>query len=90
MLVIRGANSDLLSTATVAAMQNRPGGLEVVEVADEGHAPRLTEPELITQIAAFIAKCDETKRDETKYGGDEEYDGDKPDGVAVGEPSTQS
>src|SRR5262249_33368737 len=58
VMVIRGANSDILSAATVEAMRKRPHALEVVEVPDEGHAPRLAGSLTIGRIAAFIASCD--------------------------------
>jgi pimeloyl-ACP methyl ester carboxylesterase len=58
MLVIRGANSDVLSAATVAAMRERRPDLQAIEVADQGHAPFLEGDELLQQIAGFVAACD--------------------------------
>src|SRR5262252_2776793 len=60
VMVIRGAKSDILSAATVEAMRERRRALEVVEVPDEGHAPRLAGSLTIGRIAAFIASCDAT------------------------------
>src|SRR5260221_6880896 len=57
-MVVRGTKSDILSQATVKAMRDGRGSLDVVEVADEGHAPRLTQPQTAIRIAAFIASCD--------------------------------
>jgi pimeloyl-ACP methyl ester carboxylesterase len=57
LLVVRGANSDLLSAATVAAMQVRRRSMDVIEVPDQGHAPLLVEPEIIERISAFVAAC---------------------------------
>jgi pimeloyl-ACP methyl ester carboxylesterase len=57
MLVIRGANSDLLSADTVAAMRARRAHLDVIEVADQGHAP-LLEGDLVSQIVGFVDKCE--------------------------------
>jgi pimeloyl-ACP methyl ester carboxylesterase len=58
VMVVRGANSDILSAATVHAMRERRRSLEVVEVADEGHAPRLSDASTSNRIAAFVAACD--------------------------------
>src|SRR5499427_11068135 len=58
VMVVRGTNSDILSTATVQAMRERRRSLEVVEVADEGHAPRLSDAATTSRIAAFVASCD--------------------------------
>jgi pimeloyl-ACP methyl ester carboxylesterase len=57
MLVVRGANSDLLSSETVASMRARRAHLDVIEVADQGHAP-LLEGELVRQIVSFVGKCE--------------------------------
>jgi len=58
VLVIRGANSDILSAATVNAMRARHPGLAVIEVADQGHVPFLDGTELIERIAEFVRGCD--------------------------------
>jgi pimeloyl-ACP methyl ester carboxylesterase len=58
VMVIRGANSDLLSPATVEAMRTHHPGLDVVEVPDEGHAPLLAGDQIIGRIAAFAKACD--------------------------------
>src|SRR5207245_6914362 len=55
VMVVRGSNSDILSPATVAAMRARRRRLDVVEVADEGHRPRLSDPQRAGRIAAIVA-----------------------------------
>jgi hypothetical protein len=40
-------------------MRARRRKLDVVEVADEGHPPRLGTPDLIRRIAAFCRGCDQ-------------------------------
>jgi pimeloyl-ACP methyl ester carboxylesterase len=57
MLVVRGANSDLLSAETVAAMRARRAEMDIIEVADQGHAP-LLEGQLVRQIVRFVEKCE--------------------------------
>jgi pimeloyl-ACP methyl ester carboxylesterase len=58
VMVVRGANSDILSAATVQAMRERRRSLEVAEVADEGHAPALRDAATCSRVAAFVAACD--------------------------------
>lgn len=54
MQLLRGALSDLLSPDTVAKMAARHPGLDVVEVADQGHAPLLEDTPTLDAIVAFL------------------------------------
>jgi pimeloyl-ACP methyl ester carboxylesterase len=54
MLAIRGANSDVLSAATLERMGREKPGLVALTVANRGHAPLLDEPECVTAIDAFL------------------------------------
>ncbi len=58
LLLLHGENSDILSAETVAAMRARRASLEVVTVADQGHAPILTTPDLIERIVSFVISCE--------------------------------
>ena len=54
VLAIRGAHSDILSSATLARMQQAQPGLRVLTVPNRGHAPLLDEPECVAAIDDFL------------------------------------
>jgi len=58
LMVIRGGLSDILSAETVAEMCSRRPGLEVLDVADQGHPPLLAEPRVLAAISDFVLRCD--------------------------------
>jgi pimeloyl-ACP methyl ester carboxylesterase len=60
MLVIRGANSDILSAETVEGMAARHPGMRIVVVPDEGHVPVLA-GDIVTTVAQFVTACDNTR-----------------------------
>lgn len=59
LMVIRGANSDLLSEKTVDEMQRRHTMLTRVTVANEGHAPLLRDALTMAAIVSFFAASDD-------------------------------
>ena len=58
VMAIRGANSDILSAATLARMDAEHPGLVKVEVAGEGHPPLLVRRTMLEKIAAFVATAE--------------------------------
>jgi pimeloyl-ACP methyl ester carboxylesterase len=57
LLVIRGANSNILSAATVSAMRARHPKMQSIEVADQGHVPVLEGNDIIRPIVEFVGSC---------------------------------
>ena len=62
LLAVRGANSDLLSAATLAAMAERWPGCEAATVPGQGHAPLLADAPTLQRIDAFLARADAEHR----------------------------
>lgn len=58
LLAIRGANSDILSAATLKEMQRRHPNCETLTVADQGHAPLLKDHATISAIYQFLLTHD--------------------------------
>ena len=56
LALIRGANSDLLSTATAEEMVRRRPDMVFAEVPDRAHVPFLDEPESLAAIRAWLAR----------------------------------
>lgn len=57
LAVIHGKQSDILSAATVAEMQQRHPGLLATTLADRAHVPFLDEPEALATIRAWLELC---------------------------------
>jgi pimeloyl-ACP methyl ester carboxylesterase len=53
-LLLRGADSDLLSPATAQAMAGRGPRARVVEFAGVGHAPTLVQPDQVQAVREFL------------------------------------
>jgi pimeloyl-ACP methyl ester carboxylesterase len=58
LMVLRGENSDILSTATVEEMRRRHPNIATHTVRWEGHAPLLRDAHTIEVVGAFLAGCD--------------------------------
>jgi pimeloyl-ACP methyl ester carboxylesterase len=58
LLAIRGANSDILSEATLARMHARHPRLQGITVRGQGHAPLLKDAPTIAAIGEFLARTD--------------------------------
>ena len=58
-LVLRGANSDLLSAETVSEMGRRHPDLSAHVVPDEGHAPLLRDAPTQAVIQEFLLRTDD-------------------------------
>lgn len=54
ILIVRGAESDVLSAETTARMLNVQRGARLVEVPGVGHAPSLVEPQALAAIREFL------------------------------------
>jgi pimeloyl-ACP methyl ester carboxylesterase len=59
VLVLRGANSDLLSAETLVAMEATHPDLEAVIVPDQGHVPALRGREMIQRLRRFMIRAEE-------------------------------
>jgi len=56
VLVIRAANSDILSVGTIAAMQATHPGLVAINLPNRGHPPFLNEPAAVRAIDIFLTR----------------------------------
>ena len=54
-LLLRGADSDLLSHSTAIAMTQRGPGAHLIEFPGVGHAPTLVAPDQIDAVTAFLS-----------------------------------
>ena len=61
LLLIRGADSDLLSPGTVAEMRTAQPEMTVAEVPGVGHAPALSEPAARAALEAFFTSAKEER-----------------------------
>jgi cobalt-zinc-cadmium efflux system protein len=55
MLIVRGANSDLLSASTVAEMCKVNPYARSIEIPNVGHAPAFVKPEQVALAKEFFS-----------------------------------
>jgi pimeloyl-ACP methyl ester carboxylesterase len=67
-LLLRGAQSDLLSTATAEEMQRRGPRPRLVEFEGVGHAPTLVAPDQVEAVVSFLL-AEESVSHEEPYSG---------------------
>lgn len=70
-LVIRGANSDLLTARTVEEMARRHPRLASVEIPGQGHAPLLKDRFSISVVADFLREADRRAIDDLEEDDDD-------------------
>ncbi len=58
-LLLRGAQSDLLSPATARAMGERGPRAKIIEFAGVGHAPTLVAPDQVVAVQSFLLDTDD-------------------------------
>ncbi len=58
VLLVRGANSDLLSPETADRMREVHPDLDLVTVPDQGHTPLLHTPDVLSAIRGFLDRFD--------------------------------
>ena len=58
LMLVHGGLSDLLSPQSVRDMVARRPDINLVEVADQGHAPLLADKPTVDRIVSFCARCD--------------------------------
>ena len=56
LLILRGANSDLLTTGAAERMAAAAPGVTLVTIPHVGHAPELNEPEAVRTIDGFLGE----------------------------------
>jgi pimeloyl-ACP methyl ester carboxylesterase len=58
LALVRGANTDLVSEATVAAMRARRPDMIYAEIPGRGHVPFLNEPEALAALEALLSRVE--------------------------------
>ena len=58
VMVVRGANSDILSPETAERMREAHPDLDLVTVPDQGHTPLLHTPDVLAAVRSFLSRFD--------------------------------